>query len=49
MNDPGVMIAAFGLGTAIHAALETELEDILARATVGSLGLVLLTLGVLAI
>ena len=42
-------MAAFGLGTAIFAALETEVAPCLQRATFGSLGLLLITLSVLSI
>jgi len=34
-----VMLAGFGLGLAVYAAMETEPEEVLRRAIVGSIGL----------
>jgi len=49
MNEPALVMAAFGLGSAIYAALETDVEEIVPRAAFGSLALLLVTLGIYSI
>jgi ABC-type phosphate transport system permease subunit len=49
MSVPAVMVAVFGLGLAVYAALETEPEEIRRRAAFGVLGVVLLVLGIVMI
>lgn len=49
MNLPAAILAAFGLGLAMYAAMETEPEERFRRATCGILGIAMLGLGVACI
>jgi hypothetical protein len=46
VNLVAAFVAAFGLGLAAYAAMETEPEDIRRRAAYGVLGMLLLVAGV---
>jgi hypothetical protein len=49
MSTTAIFLAAFGLGTASYAAIEIDIGEMVQRATLGSMGLLLVTLGVYSI
>lgn len=49
MGAPAAIVAAFGLGVAVYAAMETEIEDRTRRTGIGLCGLLIFAIGVMLV